>query len=123
MRFLMLELGDRSADGRPTDPLAEANRAYESDLRTAGVVLASETLHPSRTAVSIRFGAGDPVVLDGPSGSSAMSGLAVRAFRILEVRSLADAVAWARLSPLDRSLTTGERAGIEIHEIDEGPPW
>ena len=120
MRFLMLQLGDRSADGRPTGPFSEAVRLYEDDLRTAGVVLASETLHPSRTSTSVRFGDGDPVVLDGPSGTT---GLAVRGFRILEVRSVADAVAWARRCPLDLSLATGERAEIEIHVIDDGPPW
>ena len=42
MRFLMLQLGDGSADGRPTGPFGEAIRAYEDDLRTAGVVLTSE---------------------------------------------------------------------------------
>jgi len=120
MRFLMLELGGRSAAERPTGSFGEAIGAYEDDLRTAGVVLASETLHPSRTATSVRFGDGDPVVLDGPSGPT---GLIVRGFRILEVRSAADAVAWARRCPLDRSLAPGERAEIAIHEIDDGPPW
>ena len=120
MRFLILELGSRSANGRSTGPFGEALRAYEDDLRTAGVVLASEMLHPSRTATSVRFGDGDPVVLDGVSG---MTGLTVRGFRILEVRSAADAVAWARRCPLDLSLATGERAEIEIHEIDDGPTW
>ena len=66
------------------------------------------------------FGDGDPVVLDGPSGTT---GLIVRSFRILEVRSAADAVAWARRCPLDLCLATGERAEIEIHEIVDGPPW
>jgi len=120
MRFLMLQLGDRSADGRPTGPFGEAVRAYEDDLRTAGVVLASETLHPSRTATSVRLGDGDPVVLDGPSGTT---GLVVRGFRILDVRSAADAVAWARRCPLDVSSGTTGQVVIEIHEIDDGPPW
>jgi hypothetical protein len=120
MRFLMLQLGDRSADGRPTGPSGEAIRAYEDDLRTAGVVLASETLHPSRTATSVLFGDGDPVVLDGPSDTT---GLVVRGFRILDVRSAADAVAWARRNPLILSSGATERAVIEIHEIDDGPPW
>ena len=120
MRFLMLQMGDGSAGGRPAGPLVEALRTYEHDLRTAGVVLASESLHPSRTATTIRFGDGGPVVVAGPSGTS---GLAVAGFRILELRSVEDAVAWGRLCPLDLSLATGERAVIEIHEIDDGPPW
>ena len=120
MRFLMLQMGDGSGGGRPTGPFAEALLRYEQDLRTAGVVLASESLHPSRTATSIRFGEGDPAVLAGRSGAT---GLEVRGFRILELRSAEDAVAWGRLCPLDLSLATGELAGIEIHEIDDGPPW
>ncbi len=120
MRFLMLQLGDPSVERRPTGPFGEAARAYEDDLRTAGVVLASETLHPSRTATSVRLGGGEPVVLDGPSGTT---GLVVRGFRILDLRSAAEAVAWARRCPVDVSSGIAEPVVIEIHEIDDGPPW
>ena len=121
MRFLMLRSGGPSRDGRPNVAFDEAIRAYDDDLRAAGVVLAIEGLRPGPDGIRLRFdGSGAPTILEGPFDRTTDD---VDGFYILQVRSPADAIEWARRCPMDVGLGLGGRAEIEIRAIDDGPGW
>jgi hypothetical protein len=121
MRFLILRSGETSVDGHPDGALADAMRAYEDGLRAAGVVLAAEELRPGWTGTRLRFdGADAPTTLERPfAGRTGV----VNGFYILDVRSEADAIEWARRCPVGVALLDGERAEVEIRRIDDGPRW
>ena len=96
-------------------------RAYEDDLRAAGVVLVAEGLEPRHGGTRLRFdGSGVPTIVEGPFDRSIAD---VDGFYILQLRSRADAIEWARRCPLDVVLADGERAELEIRAIDDGPGW
>lgn len=121
MRFLVLRSGAPSHGGRPNRAFDEAMRAYEDDLRAAGVVLAAEGLEPRRSGSRLRFdGTGSASILEGPFDGPIDD---VGGFYLLQLRSWADALEWARRCPVDVALSAGERAEIEIRAIDDGPTW
>jgi hypothetical protein len=112
MRFLILRSGA---------PPIEAMRAYEDDLRAAGVVLAADGLRPDRTAMRLRVdGNGAAMIMEGPFDRQTD---VVRGFYILELRSWSEAVEWSRRCPAATGLVDGEPAEIEIREISDGPGW
>jgi hypothetical protein len=120
MRFMLLLKGDPPTDRRPDPSFLEAMRAYDADLRKAGVVLASEGLRPSATGTRLRFdGSGSPTIVDGPVSASRE---VVGGFYILQVRSRDEAIEWARRCPVDLALRAGEEVEVEVREVDEGQP-
>jgi hypothetical protein len=121
MRFLMLRSGAPAPEGRPNRAFDEAMRAYHDDLRAAGVLLAAEGLEPSRSGARLRFdGSGTPISLEGPFDRPSED---IDGFYILQLRSWADAIEWARRCPVDVALMDGKRAEIDIRAIDDGPHW
>jgi hypothetical protein len=121
MRFLMLRSGAPSRDGRPNRAFDEAMRAYDDDLRAAGVVLAAEGFDARSSGSRLRFdGSGPPSILEGPFDGPTPD---LDGFYILQLRSWADAIEWARRCPVDLALAAGERAEIEIRAIDDEPRW
>ena len=118
MRFLILRSGAPSHDGRPNGAFLQAMRAYEDDLRAAGVALAAESLHPASSGTRLRFdGTGESTTLESPLvGPMDL----VDGFYILDVRSEADAIEWARRCPVDIALLGGDCAEVTVRRIDDG---
>ncbi len=121
MRFLMLRSGAPAGEGRPDQAVDEAMRAFDADLRAAGVVLAAGGLEPRRSGSRLRFdGSAAPTILEDPSDGPMGE---VDGFYLLELRSWTDALEWARRCPIDVALAPGERTEIEIRAIDDEPRW
>lgn len=115
MRYMLLLSHDESAlAAAPPDPsVFEAMGRYNTALVDAGVLLAGEGLTPSAQGVLLRFDGGpddEPTVTDGPFTEAKEL---VGGFWILEVASLAEAVAWARRCPL------GGGASLQVRRITE----
>jgi hypothetical protein len=92
--------------------LAEMGR-FNEELVRAGVMLAGDGLHPSRSGRRVRFGGGTKSVVTGPftSGEELIAG-----YWIWQVKSIEEAVAWARRCP---EPAPGEPAEIEIRPVFE----
>ena len=115
MRVMVIVKGtDASESGAPPDEatLAEMGR-FNEELARAGILLAGEGLQPSSRGVRIRFSGTERTVIDGPFTEAKEL---VAGFWIWQVRSLDEAIAWARRCPNPMPGTEGE---IEIRPVME----
>lgn len=80
----------------PSQALLEAMGRFNEELVQAGVMLAGEGLKPSAQGARVRFSGAQRTVLDGPFAETKEL---VAGFWLWQVRSLEEAVEWARRCP------------------------
>ena len=87
---------DSEAGAMPSTELLEAMGKFNEELVNAGVMLAGEGLHPSSRGVCIAFDGPQRRVIDGPFAETREL---VAGFWLWQVRSLDEAVEWAKRCP------------------------
>ena len=80
----------------PTQAEIAAMGAFNEELVKAGVMLAGEGLHPSSRGVRVTFDGAQRRVTDGPFAETREL---VAGFWIWQVRSLDEAIEWAKRCP------------------------
>ena len=80
----------------PSQALLEAMGRFNEELVQAGVMLADEGLKPSAQGARVRFNGRERTVVDGPFAEAKEL---VAGFWLWQVRSLEEAVEWARRCP------------------------
>jgi hypothetical protein len=114
MRFMMLVIpqGYESAPpGTEPDPkIVEAMARYNKELQQSGVLLAGEGLHPPSMGARVRFKGGKPKVSDGPFAEAKE---VIGGYWMIQVKSKAEAIEWAKRAPMpDNEL-------IEVRQVQE----
>jgi hypothetical protein len=114
MRFMMIVI-PKGYETAPADAMPDAETVgamdkYNATLLKAGVVLAMEGLHPPSTGVRVTFPSGKPVVKDGPFPEAKE---VVGGFWLIDVKSKAEAIQWAKKCP------GGDDMTIEIRQVQE----
>ncbi|MDQ7247683.1 YciI family protein [Dongia sedimenti] len=114
MRFMMIVI-PKGYESAPADAMPDAETVgamdkYNNALLEAGVVLAMEGLHPPSTGVRVTFPGGKPVVKDGPFPEAKE---VVGGFWMIDVKSKAEAIKWAKKCP------GGDDMTIEIRQVQE----
>lgn len=115
MRVMAIVKGTAASEsGAPPDEaiLAEMGR-FNEELVRAGVLLAGEGLQPSSRGVRVRYSGSERTVIDGPFTEAKEL---VAGFWLWQVRSLDEAIAWARRCPNPMPGSEGE---IEIRPVME----
>ncbi|MGO9180765.1 MAG: YciI family protein [Candidatus Limnocylindrales bacterium] len=115
MRVMVIVKGtDGSEAGALPDEavLTEMGR-FNEELVKAGVLLAGEGLQPSSRGVRVRYSGSERTVIDGPFTEATEL---VAGFWLWQVRSLDEAIAWARRCPNPMPGSEGE---IEIRPVME----
>jgi hypothetical protein len=92
--------------------LADMGR-FNEELLKAGVLLGGEGLHPSARGKRVHFSGGGRRVTDGPFPETRSL---VAGFWLWQVRSMEEAVDWARRCP---DPMPGEEAELEIRPVFE----
>jgi len=114
MRFMMIVIpkgyDTAPADAMPDPETVGAMDKYNAALMKAGVVLAMEGLHPPSTGVRVTFPGGKAQVKDGPFPEAKE---VVGGFWMIDVKSKAEAIKWAKKCP------GGDDMTIEIRQIQE----
>ena len=87
---------DSEAGAMPSTELLEAMGKFNEELVDAGVMLAGEGLHPSARGVRVAFDGPQRRVIDGPFAETREL---VAGFWLWQVRSLDEAVEWAKRCP------------------------
>ena len=114
MRFMVLVKASpgSEAGAMPSQAEREAMTRFNGQLVKAGVMLGCEGLHPSSRGVRVVLQHGRATVVDGPFADSREL---VAGFWLWQVRSLYEAIEWARRIP-----AIGEQPFVvEIRKIFE----
>ena len=97
----------------PGEQLLSAMGKYNEQLVNAGVMLAGDGLKPSVQGKRIKFSGGKRTVVDGPFAETKEL---IAGYWIWQVRSMEEAVEWARRCP---DPMPGEDAELEIRPVFE----
>ena len=97
----------------PSEKLLSEMGAFNEELVKAGIMLDGEGLHPSSKGKRIQFSGGTHTVVDGPFAETKEL---VAGYWVWQVRSMEEAIDWARRCP---DPMPGEDAELEIRPIFE----
>ncbi|MGZ6014037.1 MAG: YciI family protein [Caulobacteraceae bacterium] len=89
---------ESEAGALPSPEYIEAMGAFNNELIAAGVMLDGGGLRPSASGARVRLQSGEVVVTDGPFAETKEL---IGGYWIWQVKSLADAVAWASKAPTE----------------------
>lgn len=97
MRVMVMVRASESSEAgvMPDEALLAEMGRFNEELVKAGVMLAGEGLHPSSRGVRVRFSGSSRTVVDGPFEPRE----AVAGFWLWQVRSMEEAIEWARRCP------------------------
>src|SRR5262249_48811588 len=116
MRFMLLVKASKESEANvpPTRELMEAMGKFNEEMVKAGVMLAAEGLQPSSKAARVKFSGGKGDVIDGPCTETKEL---IAGFWLIQAKSLAEAIEWARRSP--EPMGPGKEAEIEVRQVFE----
>jgi hypothetical protein len=97
----------------PSEQLLTQMGKYNEELVKAGIMLAGDGLHPSSKGKRIKFSGGKRTVVDGPFAETKEL---IAGYWMWQVRSMDEAVEWARRCP---DPMPGEEAELEIRRVFE----
>jgi hypothetical protein len=97
----------------PNEKLLAEMGKFNEQLVKAGVMLAGEGLRPSSKGKRVRFSGGKKAIIDGPFAETKEL---VAGFWIWQVRSMEEALEWARRCP---DPMPGEESELEIRPVFE----
>ena len=103
---------DSEAGVLPSQQLLTEMMQFNEELVKAGIMLAGEGLLPSAKGKRVRFSGSKRTVVDGPFAEAKEL---VAGFWMWQVRSMDEAMEWARRIPNP----TGEEGEVEVRPIGE----
>jgi hypothetical protein len=120
MRVMLMIKGDPEPGAMPSDELLAAMGRYNDELKEAGVLLDLAGLYPSGEGKRVRFSGGERTVVDGPFNEKD----AVAGYWILQVKSMDEAVGWAKRVPFEALARIypgeyGAQGEVEIRQVFE----
>jgi hypothetical protein len=120
MRFMLLMI-PRGYESAPPDQQPPADRVAEmmkfnQDMQEAGILLYCEGLHPPSAGKRVSFAGGRPTVTDGPFTETKEC---LGGFWMIQVKSLQEAVDWARRCPGSDNEVIEIRRVQEIEDFNE----
>ena len=107
---------ESEANAIPTEEMQQMLKEmgdYNEQLVKAGIMLAGEGLHPSSQGKRIRFSGHKSTVIDGPFAETKEL---VAGFWIWKVKSMDEAVEWARRCPCTMP---GQESELELRPVHE----
>ncbi|TDQ54356.1 YciI family protein [Actinorugispora endophytica] len=114
MKYMLIMRADDSAAEAYAETdfeeVINAMGAYNESMVKAGVLVAGEGLSDAGEGFVVGFGAGEPVLTDGPYGPTREL---FHGFWIIRVADREEAAAWAKRAPL------GAGARLEVRRVNE----
>jgi hypothetical protein len=116
MRFMLIVKASRDSEAgvMPHADLLAAMGKFNEEMAKAGILLAAEGLQANSKGARIRFSAGKRTVVDGPFAETKEL---IAGFWLIQVKSLEEAIAWARRSPAPHG--EDQESEIEIRQVFE----
>ena len=98
----------------PTEEALLAMHKFNEELEKAGVLLDLGGLTPTSHGVRVHYSGSKRTVMDGPFSESKEL---IAGYSLLEVKSLAEAIEWAKRAPFGLGMQDGEEAEVEIRPL------
>ena len=98
----------------PTKEAILAMHEFNEELQRAGVLLDLGGLTPTSRGVRVKYSGGTCTVIDGPFAEAKEM---IAGYSLLEVKTLAEAIEWARRAPFGLTVQDGEEAVVEIRPL------
>jgi hypothetical protein len=100
----------------PSTELLAAMGNFNEELVKAGIMLAGEGLHPSSKGKRVQFTSKPPRVIDGPFAETKEL---IAGFWIWQVKSMKEALEWARRAPMEQGDVLEIRPVFEAEDFGE----
>ena len=115
MRVMVIVKATKNSEAGalPDERLLSDMGKYNEELVKAGIMLAGEGLHPSSKGKRVRFSGAQRTVVDGPFAETKEL---IAGFWLWQVKSMDEAVEWARRCP---DPMPGEQAELELRPVFE----
>ena len=115
MRVMVIVKATKNSEANvlPNEKLLADMGKFNEELVKAGVMLAGEGLHPSAKGKRVRFAGPKRTVIDGPFAEAKEL---VAGFWLWQVKSIEEAVEWAKKCP---NPMPGEESDLEIRPYYE----
>lgn len=115
--MVIVKATQRSEAGvMPGEKLLTEMGKFNEELVKAGIMEAGEGLHPSSKGVRIRFSGGQTSVIPGPFDATEEL---IAGFWLWKVKSMEEAIDWARRAPLDVDDPDGVLELRPVFEIED----
>lgn len=117
MRVMVIVKADAESEAgvMPAEKLLADMGNFNEELVKAGIMLEGEGLHPSSKGKRVKFSGGKRIVTDGPFAETKEL---VGGFWIWKVKSIDEAVEWAKRIPFNAD-TAPSGAEVEIRPLFE----
>lgn len=113
MRFMLFVKANEESEAgvMPSAELIEAMMKFNEEMAKAGILLALDGLKPSSKGARVTFSGDERTVVDGPFAESKEL---VAGYWIIDVKSLDEAIAWAKRAP---NPMPGQEGVIEVRPV------
>ena len=123
MRFMMIVKADKQTEAgvMPTEQELATMGKYNQQLIDAGVLVDGAGLQPTSKGARVGLKNGKVVVTDGPFAETKEL---IAGYWIINVKSKADAIEWAKKIPFQNLPNAGREAEVEVrqyYEIEDFP--
>ena len=117
MRFMLIVKGDHRSEAGilPSEKELADMGKFNDEMIKAGVMLAGDGLQATSKGAKVRFSGGKPTVIDGPFTEAKEI---VAGFWMIQAKSKAEAVEWARRVPF----VDGEIEVRQVFELEDFGP-
>jgi hypothetical protein len=105
---------ESEAGHMPSEEAMVAMHEYTQELQKAGVLRDLAGLTPTSRGVRVRYSGGKHRVIDGPFAETKEL---IAGYFLIEVKTLAEAIAWAKRAPFGIGVQNGEEAEVEIRPL------
>ena len=116
MKVMMLAIASKKteAGAPPTKEAILAMHQFNEELEKAGVLLDLGGLKPTSQGARVKYSGSKTTVVDGPFAEAKEM---IAGYSLLEVKSLAEAIEWAKRAPFGLTVAPGEEAIVEIRPL------
>jgi hypothetical protein len=116
MKVMMFGKATRQTEAgeMPTEEAILAMHKFNEELQKAGVLLDLGGLTPSSRGVRVRYSGSKRKVIDGPFAEAKEL---IAGYLLIQVKTMAEAVEWAKLAPFGIGLHSGEEAECELRPL------
>jgi len=118
MRVMVVIQGNAQSEAgiMPSEQLLADMGKFNEELVNAGIMLEGEGLHPSSKAKRVKFSEGKRLVTDGPFAEAREL---IAGYWIWKVKSMDEAVEWAKRIPFSAADTPEGEAVVDLRPIFE----